>query len=45
MPFPTPGDLPNPGNELVSIASSALAGRFFTPELPGIAGALHPRVD
>ena len=27
LPFPSPGDLPDPGIEL---ASSALAGRFFT---------------
>ena len=32
FPFPSPGDLADP--EMVS-ASSALAGRFFTPELPG----------
>ena len=30
LPFPTPGDLPNPGIELVSLTSLALAGRFFT---------------
>ena len=30
VPFPTPGDLPNPGSEPVSLASPALAGRFFT---------------
>ena len=30
MPFPTSGDLPNPGIEPVSLASPALAGRFFT---------------
>ena len=30
MPFPTPGDLPDPGIEPVSLASPALAGRFFT---------------
>ena len=30
MPFPLPGDLPDPGIELVSPASPALAGRFFT---------------
>ena len=30
LPFPTPGDLPNPGIEPVSLASAALAGRFFT---------------
>ena len=28
LPFPSPGDLPNPGNEP---ASPALAGGFFTP--------------
>jgi len=30
LPFPVPGDLPDPGIELVSLASPALAGRFFT---------------
>ena len=30
LPFPTPGDLPDPGIELVSLVSSALTGRFFT---------------
>ena len=30
LPCPPPGDLPNPGNEPVSLASTALAGRFFT---------------
>ena len=30
LPFPTPGDLPNPGIEPVSLASPALAGGFFT---------------
>ena len=28
-------DLPNPGIELTSLASSALAGGFFTTEPPG----------
>ena len=32
LPFPLPGDLPNPGIKLVS---PALAGRFFTTEPPG----------
>ena len=32
LPFPLPGDLPNPGIELVSPASPALASRFFTIE-------------
>ena len=30
LPFPTPGDLPNPGTEPESPASPALAGGFFT---------------
>ena len=29
LPCPTPGDLPNPGSELASLMSPALAGRFF----------------
>ena len=35
LPFPTPGDLLDPGVELVSLVSPALAGRFFTTVLPG----------
>ena len=31
LPFPTPGDLPNPG---IEPASPALAGRFFSIEPP-----------
>ena len=30
LPFPTPGDLPDTGIELMSLASPTLAGRFFT---------------
>jgi hypothetical protein len=30
LPFPTPGDLPNPGLKLASLAYPTLAGRFFT---------------
>ena len=30
LPFPTPGDLPDPGIKPTSFASPALAGRFFT---------------
>ena len=30
LPFPTPGDLPNPGIEPASLTSPALAGGFFT---------------
>ena len=32
LPLPPPRDLPNPGIEPMSLASSALAGRFFTTE-------------
>ena len=31
LPFPTPGNLPDPGTEP---ASPALAGKFFTTETP-----------
>ena len=34
LPFPSPGDPPNPGIEPASLASPALAGRFFTPAPP-----------
>ena len=30
LPFPPPGDLPNPGIEPMSHMSPALAGRFLT---------------
>ena len=30
LPFPTPGDLLNPGIERASVVSPALAGRFFS---------------
>ena len=30
LPCPSPGDLPDPGIELSSLTSSALAGGFFT---------------
>ena len=30
LPFPSPGDLPNPGLKLESLMSPALAGGFFT---------------
>ena len=35
LPFPSPGDLLNPGIEPVSLMSPALTGGFFTTELPG----------
>ena len=30
LPFPTPGDLPDPGTEPTSLASFALGGGLFT---------------
>ena len=35
VPFPAPGDLPDPGTEPASLASPALAGGFFTIVTPG----------
>ena len=35
LPFPPSGDLPNLGIKPMSLASPALAGRFFTTVLPG----------
>ena len=35
LPFPPPGDLPDPGIEPGSPASPALEGRVFTADLPG----------
>ena len=35
LPFPSPGDLPNPGIEPVSLVSPSLVGGFFTIEPPG----------
>ena len=35
LPFPTSGDLPNPGIKPESFASPALAGGFFTTEPQG----------
>ena len=35
LPFLTPGDFPDPEIEPASLASLALAGRFFTTAPPG----------
>ena len=35
LPFRTPGDLPNPGIELVSLTPPALASGFFISVTPG----------
>ena len=37
LPFSSPGDLPNPGIKLVSLA---MAGGFFTAEPPGKPGRI-----
>ena len=34
LPFPSPGDIPNPGIEPVSLPTPALAGILFTTEPP-----------
>ena len=34
LPFPSPGNLPDPGVKTSSLASPALAGRFFTTAPP-----------
>ena len=33
LPFPSPGDLPDPGIELISLMSPALADEFFTTSI------------
>ena len=35
LPFPPPGDLPDPGIKPVTLSSPALASRFFTTMPPG----------
>ena len=42
LPFPPPGDLPNPGIEPASPAFPAMAGRFCTTEPPGKPTYTHP---
>ena len=41
LPFPLPGDLPDPGIKPESPMSPALAGRFFTNEPPGKPIGVH----
>ena len=41
LPFPTPGNLPNPGVEPASLGSPELADRFFTTVPPGKAIDYH----
>ena len=48
LPFPTPGDLPDPGIEPMSLASPALAGRFFTtapPEKPNNSHVIKDEIE
>ena len=42
LPFPSLGDLPDPGMEPESPASPALAGGFFTMEPPGKPQSVNP---
>ena len=35
LPFPSPGNLPDPGIETASLVSPALAGKCFTTVSPG----------
>ena len=43
LPFPSPEDFPNPGIELVSLMSPALAGVFFTTSATWEAQMLNSR--
>ena len=43
--YPTPEDIPDPGFELVSLESSALAQGFFTTPPPGKTNALAPALE
>ena len=44
FPFPSPGDLPNPGTEPISLMSSAMAGRFFTTSATWKAQDILPQI-
>ena len=43
LPFPFPGDLPDPGIELASLLSPALVGGFFTSSVTWAAPPPHPK--
>ena len=43
VPFPPPGNLPNPGIKPTSLTSPELAGRFFT--ITGLGWVLNPMTD
>ena len=42
LPFPPPGDLPNPGIKPTSLESPALAGGFFTTSATWEVTCYHP---
>ena len=44
LPFPTPGDLPDPGTKPETPESTALTGGFFTAEKPGKPNSPHMHV-
>ena len=44
LPFPTPGDLPDPGIKPASLEPPALAGGFFTAKLPGKPLTLYTQI-
>ena len=43
VPFPPPGDLPDPGIQAASLASPALTAGFFTTPSPGKPGLCLPQ--
>ena len=47
FPFPIPGDLPDAGIELTSLASPPLVGGFFTTAPPGkpLSGEIRQHMD
>ena len=45
LPFPPPGDLPEPGTEPVSLKSPALASGLFTTETPGKPNLANKKKD
>ena len=45
LPSPTPGDLTNPGIDLTSLVSPALAGRFFTSVLEKVKSTRNGRKE
>ena len=44
LPFPTSGDLPDPGIKPMSLVSPALAGRFFTIQFSSVQSLSHVRL-